>query len=313
MVSDTAKTQVHEWPEDIVELELCEYAQQLNEQGLTILPPEVTGVTEQTVDHCVAVLLERFEQATGCPITLEDGPLQDLSWPQSSELGFARKDDPHDPTQALLQQLLKFDRCFRDLAVNQKVDALVSYMMGTARDGRPARRLSSANSFIKWQGDFGYGPALGLHVDQDANPLPWGPTPLTSNATWTLTDYTKEDGALAYVPGSHLENKHPHLPDDAQRAIAVEAPRGSCILFSGKTWHGAFPKQTPGLRLCAVTYYRHASVLPQENMRVSMADEAWDDCDDPQVMRELIGFDDSFPYVEQGFPLPRAIQSSSKR
>lgn len=287
---------------------LNRYIDELDEEGLTILPPAVTGVSDTLIDQCIAVLLGKFEEVTGSPITLSDGPLEELEWPHGANIRFSDKDRSKDPTQALLQQLLTFDRCFRDLAVNPIVDQLVNHMMGKTADGRPARRLSSANSFIKWQGDFGYGPALGLHADQAANPLPWGPTPLAANATWVLTDYTKEDGALAYVPKSHLENKHPDLPNDAARAVAAEAPKGSCILFSGKTWHGAYPKQTPGLRLCAVTYYRHESILPQEIMRISMADQPWDDCDNPDLMRELIGFDDSFPYTSQGFPLPKAAR-----
>lgn len=293
--------------DDILTLGLSQFAQELDDVGLTIVPPEVTGVSAALIDRCVEVLLAKFEEVTGSPISLHDGPLKELVWPGGADIGFAERDQSRDPTQVLLQQLLKFDRCFRDLAVNTKIDALVSYMMGYAKDDRPARRLSSANSFIKWQGDFGYCPSLGLHADQASNPLPWGPTPLAANATWALTDYTRDSGALAYVPESHLENRHPDLPAAAQNAVAAEVPRGSCILFSGKTWHGAFAKQTPGLRLCAVTYYRHVSVLPQELMRVSMAEEAWQDCDDPQLMRELIGFDDSFPYTEQGFPLPKAI------
>ena len=39
------------------------------------------------------------------------------------------------------------------------------------------------------------------------------------------------------------------------------------------TLHGAFPKLTKGLRLNAVAYYRHQSVLPQENMTITMKDE----------------------------------------
>ena len=152
--------------------DLDRYKKELDENGLTILPPEVTGVPESLFDRCIEVLLKKFEAATGCPITLEGGPQTQLEWPKGGTIGFA--DKSHDPTQALLQQLLTLDRCFRDLAVNPIVDELVDYMMGKTKDGRRARRLSSANSFIKWQGDFGYGPSLGLHADQASNPLPWG-------------------------------------------------------------------------------------------------------------------------------------------
>ena len=290
-------------------LNLQPFVDELAHQGLTIVPPEVTGVTDDLIDRCVEVLLDQFEQQTGARISLEAGPLDPLEWPVAGgRAQFSEKGA--EPSQTLLQQLLKFDRCFRDLAVNPVVDAIVDQMIGAgSRDRKPARRLSSANSFIKWRGDFGYGPGLGLHCDQGANPLPWSETALTANATWALTDYTKEGGALAYVPGSHKFNANPEPGQGTAEAIAAEAPRGSAIIFPGSTWHGAFHKQTDGLRLCAISYYRHASVLPQENMSVSMADQPWDDCDDPELMRELIGFDDGFPYLEQSFALPRRAAS----
>ena len=279
------------------------YIEELETNGLTILPPEVTGVTPDLVDRAVDALLKRFTEITGCPINLTQGPLQALEWPGGAQ--FLASDGAPEPTQTILQQLLMLDRSFRDLAVNTKVDMLVDHLIGPQTRGQGSeRRLSSANSFIKWRGDYGYGTDLGLHPDQGANPLPWGETALVANVTWALTDYTHESGALAYVPGSHKRNSWP-TAGAAKEAIAAEAPRGSAIVFHGATWHGAFPKQTDGLRLCAVSYYRHISVLPQENLRITMADQPWDDCDKPELMRELIGFDDSFPYEHQGIPLPR--------
>jgi len=283
---------------------LDRYVEELETNGLTIVPPEVTGVSLELIDRCSTVLLRKFTELTGCPITLDDGPQEKLVWPRGEGHRFLIAPDAPDPTQVLLQQLLLFDRCFRDLAVNPVVDALVDHMIGKEQTGDPARRLSSVNSFIKWRGEHGYGPGLGLHCDQTSNPFPWGRTALTANVTWALTDYSHEGGALAYVPGSHKANARP-TQDAASSAIAATAPRGSAIIFHGATWHGAFPRKIPGLRLCAVTYYRHEAVLPQENLRVTMADEPWDDCDDPVLMRQLIGFDDKFPYTEQGFPLPR--------
>ena len=91
-----------------------------------------------------------------------------------------------------------------------------------------------------------------------ANPLPWGHTALTANATWCLTDYTEEDGALAYVPGSHKSNAHPDRR--LEISCAGRLPKGSVIVWPGSTWHGAYPKKTLGLRLNAVAYYRHQAV-----------------------------------------------------
>lgn len=78
-------------------------------------------------------------------------------------------------------------------------------------------------------------------------------------------------------------------------------PTGSVIVWPGSTWHGAYPKKTKGLRLSAIVFYRlyrHSMVQPQEILVATMKDQPWDDCDNPEMMRELIGLDDPLPYVE---------------
>ncbi len=153
--------------EAIVESGLEGYVEELEANGLTIVPPEVTGVTPQVIDRAVQTLLDRFTELTGCPISLEEGPLKALEWPSGGRARFLASQSAPEPEQVIIQQLLQVDRCFRDLAVNATVDLLVDHLMGSqARGAASARRLSSANSFIKWQGGVGYGPQLGLHPDQ---------------------------------------------------------------------------------------------------------------------------------------------------
>ena len=290
---------------EIKELGLEEYALELESNGLTIVPPAITKFGTPHMSRCIEVLLSKFEELSGgCPISIEEGPTGELDWPSNPQSLLRGKDAP-DPTQTLIQQLLQLDRCFRDLFVNPVVDALIGHLMGNNEGSRSRSwRFSSTNSFVKWQGDYGYGEHLGLHCDQGANPLPWGQIALTANATWCLTEYTKEDGALAYVPGSHRSNAHPNHPHAAKSAVPAECPAGSVIVWPGSTWHGAYPKLTPGLRLNAVAYYRHHAVLPQENMKVTMRDQPWQDCSDPDMLGELIGFNDPFPYEHQSYPFP---------
>ena len=299
----------------IRDLDLERYVLELESDGLTVVPPNITGVTVAQLDRCTEVLLARFTAMTGCPISLEKGPEAELAWPapDPNRASLRPRECATAPTQMLIQQLLQLDRCFRDLAVNPVADALIDHVSGPDPAGGRARRLSSTNAFVKWQGDYGYGPGLGLHVDQGANPLPWGRTALTSNATWALTDYTRQDGALAYVPESHKMISPPTQPLATKMAQPLECPRGSLIVFQGTTWHGAFPKRTPGLRLNAVSYYRHVSVLPQENLKVSMVDQPWQDCDNPKLMRELIGFDDEFPYTTQSQPVAKLARPAVSR
>ena len=302
------KTSATQISDEVKNLDLERYVLELETDGLTVVPPEVTGVSAEMLDRCTNVLLAQFTEMTGgCPITLADGPTGELRWPEPEKkegLASLRPTDAPPPSQMLIQQLLQLNRSLRDLFLNPVVDALIDHLIGRAPiTGTKNRRFSSTNSFVKWQGEYGYGPNLGLHCDQGANPLPWGSRALTANATWCLTEYTHEDGALAYVPGSHRSNAHP--PSGAAKlAKPVVCERGAVIVWPGATWHGAYPKLTPGLRLNAVAYYRHQAVLPQENMKVTMQDQPWEDCADSALMRELIGFDDIFPYQAQTQPVP---------
>ena len=112
---ETAATQLSD---EIRTHGLERYVLELETDGLTIVPPEVTGVTPEFLDHCIEVLLARFTEMTGgCPITLDDGPTGKLVWPETPP-GELRGDNAPPPTQMLIQQLLQLDRCFRDLLLN---------------------------------------------------------------------------------------------------------------------------------------------------------------------------------------------------
>jgi hypothetical protein len=276
------------------------YVMELEVDGLTVVPPQAHGFPLHRFDEMVKWLLTRAEQMIGCRFTLERGPDASLEFPTMMPL--SERGGP--PNQFLIQQLARHARVFRDLAVNPVAVALIRHMVGER-----ATRFSSHNSFIKWQGDYGYGPGLGLHADQTAVPLPWGRTALTANTNWCLTDYTLEGGALAYVPGSHRSGSRPVQPQGARRAVPVEAPKGSLIVFHGATWHGAFPRTVPGMRISIANYYRHAMITSQEDIQGSFPRELADDCDDPATFRILAGFADVFPYKEQSENLPVLTRS----
>jgi hypothetical protein len=309
---------------DITKLGLEQHAFQLDDAGLTIVPPEKTGVPSEKIDRAVDAILARFTEVTGgCPISIEEGPMGELEFAQGRKSRFpGMEDNQPKPTQTTVGQLIKLDRSIRDLAVNPVANALIDYIVGPEGNNAPqepgepppkARRLSNGGTaFIKWQGEYGYGANLGLHCDQNGSAMPWGRNSLACNAMWCLTEYSKEGGALCYVPGSHKSMKVPTGANEAHLAVPVEAPRGSLVVWHGATWHGAFPKQTPGLRLNATLYYRHLMVMSQENLRITMEDEPWDDCGNPELMRDLIGFDDRFPYSKPGRKWPKFVGSNVK-
>lgn len=290
---------------EIRDLGLQEYVLQLEVDGLVVVPPEVHGVPQDRIDELTNWILGRAEEMVGCGFDLERGPLAELESPRAENvLGkLAGEADAPTPSQFIIQRLASQHRMFRDLAINPVALALIRHLIG----GR-ATRFSSHNSFVKWQGDAGYGPNLGMHCDQTAVPLPWGRNALTANTNWCLTDYTLDGGALAYVPGSHRRMTRPEFPDAVRRAVPCEAPKGSLIVFHGATWHGGFPRLVPGLRLSIANYYRHLMVLPQEEFRNGFQRPMADDCSDPESFRTLCGFDDPFPYIEQTEAVPRAAR-----
>ncbi len=301
-MSETRSTRLS--PE-IDRLGLQQHILDLEVDGLTVVPPERTGLTDSAIERMTELILTEAEELVGCPFHLDTGPASPVTFDEDSnvlaELGGDRA-DRGETTQFLIQQLARRDRVFRDLAINPVALALIRHLIGAR-----ATRFSSQNTFIKWQGEFGYGRNLGLHCDQTTVPLPWGRNALTANTNWCLTDYTHEGGALAYVPGSHRRMTRPTFPQATELAVPVEAPRGSLLVFHGATWHGAFPRMTPGMRLSVSNYYRHYMVLPQEDFKVSFPRELADDCADPDQFRALAGFDDVFPYTDQHERIPRAV------
>jgi len=289
----------------ISRLGLEPYVRELEEKGLTVVPPEVTGMSPERCDRMVGLLLARAEASTGCGFSLAAGPAEELRFPKGfvdplwlASASSAPKGKPPPPSQLQLQQLAQQDRAFRDMAVHPVAVALVQQLMGSQVC------LSSTNCFIKWRGE-GYGQNLGMHVDQ-ATPAPFGPC-LNCNANWCLTDYTKEGGAFAYVPGSHKLQKYPSLPEAVEKAVAVEVPRGSLIFFHGQTWHGAFPRLTDGLRVTVSMYYRHKVIVPQEDLPNIFPPELIEDCDDPKMLQRLVAIKQR-PYRKQIMPMPRVAK-----
>ena len=80
-------------------------------------------------------------------------------------------------------------------------------------------------------------------------------------AMWCITGFTRDNGPLRVIPGSHhsahdpaddmeFPGMGPH-PDE----VRLIAPAGSLILFnSASLWHSGTMNYSPGLRLAVTTY-----------------------------------------------------------
>lgn len=112
----------------------------------------------------------------------------------------------------------------------------------------------------------GPGGAAGhLHADQIFVPQPWPDAPQGANAAWCIDDFTADNGATRFVPGSHLHNRMPRADDD-RTSVPLEAPAGSVVVFDSRLWHQTGANVTAGqTRAAAFGWYTRPIYRTQEN------------------------------------------------
>ena len=243
----------------IRELGLEQYVAELEHYGYTVIPPERVA-SPDFVERVRDAVLRVAHERTGVEHALD----------RPGDAG-RYETFPIQSDRYLLYYLLFEDEVFEEWLENPVLAAVVDYIMG----GQV--QLSSMVSFVKWRdpnaklGD----PATGLHSDSPGSPE--GVLPLSHsdvcNAALCLTDYTREDGCIAMVPASHRLGRVPLEGEGVDRAVPVEGPTGSLIVWLGNTWHGAFPKLTEGLRLNVTSYHCHPALKTQEHYQEAVPPE----------------------------------------
>lgn len=164
-------------------------------------------------------------------------------------------------TGDMIPWLLFEDRVFEEALMNPVALALTTYLLGESC------RVSVFNAFLKGPGKV----HTHLHNDSGAIgiPDPLAPYAQVANATWVLSDYTKQNGALCFVPGSHRWCRSPTMAEMTgfDSAVPLEAPAGSLVVFHGNLWHGAFPRTAPGLRIALASGCVRHYIQPFEDFR----------------------------------------------
>ncbi len=249
---------IHDWPSaktlsplyrELKQLDLLEHVAELEAFGFTVLPPEKVGPGEQHEairDALVRVARDRKHCA-------------------ESALGEVFEDG-----QELMRFMLWDDPVFEKIMVTPAALGLIEYLLGTNCI------LSLCDGWVKGKGE----ARTGIHCDWAQFEMPtFPPEPYTANFNYLLSDYTKDDGALAFVPGSHRWRRWP-APEEAEywndRCHPVEAPMGSMIIWGDHTWHGSYPRKADGLRLMMLGTYCRAHMQTQEPFRQTVTQEALD-------------------------------------
>ena len=244
------------WAE-IRELGLEPFVADLDAHGYTIIPPAI-ATPNGLADRLLEAVLDVSERRNGVRADLDGG---------STHAGFKGRfaslpgSDEDSPIGDLMQSLLFEGRVFEEALMNPVLLAMATYLCGYSVV------LSSMGCFMK-------GPnqsTFTLHSDTPL-PAPLPPQSLVCNLTYVLTEFNRENGSTAFVPGSHKWCRNP-IGREAivgeggnEEAIAVECPAGSLLVWHGNTWHGAFNRTAPGLRVSIPVYMSRPSLRTQEGL-----------------------------------------------
>jgi ectoine hydroxylase-related dioxygenase (phytanoyl-CoA dioxygenase family) len=139
------------------------------------------------------------------------------------------------------------DAVFREATVSPVGYALAAHVLGASL------RIYQSSTILKT----GEILPVPMHCDSVSVPPPLPPWCVTCNVTWILSDYTRENGALFMVPGSHRLCRHPTAAERPKsiggqgsddNIVPIIAKAGSICVFAGNTWHGAFGKSNDTTR-----------------------------------------------------------------
>jgi len=133
-----------------------------------------------------------------------------------------------------------------------------------------------------------------LHRDDAIYPVPEPHPPLVVNTMWPLDEFTEENGATRFIPGSHRwEPGRTPGPDD-QIATAVMSP-GSAMFYLGSLWHGGGANRTNAPRLGVILEYAAGWLRQQENHCLAVPRDIVRQL--PERLQELLGYNIYPPFV----------------
>ncbi|MDJ0770594.1 MAG: phytanoyl-CoA dioxygenase family protein [Ilumatobacter sp.] len=106
------------------------------------------------------------------------------------------------------------------------------------------------------------------------------------NTIWAMTDFTEENGATRVMPGSQaLPNSFEHTVDET---VPAEMSKGSCLLYTGKVYHGGGANRSGSVRAGLNITYDVAWLRQEENQYLSVPRDIAEQLDDD--MLRLMGY-----------------------
>lgn len=133
-----------------------------------------------------------------------------------------------------------------------------------------------------------------LHRDDAIYPLPQPHPPVVVNTMWPLDEFTADNGATRFIPGSHRwePGRQPAAGDPVETATMTP---GSAMFYLGSLWHGGGANRTGRPRLGVVLEYAAGWLRPQENHCLAVPRSTVRQL--PERLQELLGYDIYPPFL----------------
>lgn len=262
--------------QELQELGLESNIAELEAFGFTVVPPEKVGSPQY---------IKEVREAVEEVVARRFGSL---------ETDLQRWNDINDNMRFVLWE----DPIFEKVTYNPAGLGLAQYLLGTNCI------LSLCNAWVKGPGEARTG-IHGDYLDPTPNALP--EMVVNANVHMMLTDYTKDDGAISFLPGSHRWRRQVTPPESkywADKAHPVVAKAGSLVVWGNHTWHGSYPKKTPGVRMTLQCEYMRPRFQPQEPYRETVTQEILDR--NPVRFAGLMDVYGPFPFGKTGRQSQRA-------
>ena len=166
---------------------------------------------------------------------------------------------------------------------------LVQHPLTLDVTGRLLRRAKAFQLHLTQVISIGPGsPGQAIHRDQWAFDFFEFPADhhVQCNTIWAMTDFTEENGATRLIPGSQdLPNDFAHTIDET---VPAEMSKGSCLLYTGKVYHGGGENRSGRTRTGLNITDNVAWLRQEENQYLSVPREAAETLDDDLL--RLMGY-----------------------